>query len=197
MIKVILLDVDGTLISFETHKVPPSSIKALKEAHDKGIKIVIATGRAAGDLHEISAVPYNGIIALNGADCTLRDGTVIRRHPIPKEDFKKSIEIAKELDFAVAIELDEGVFVNQMTPTVEQLAKIVEHPIPPVVDIEELFEKENVASFVFILIMRRSKSDASPAEPFRLTLVSVICRHQCNRNQQGFRPFGICGILWS
>ena len=51
MIKVLLLDVDGTLLSFETHKVSQSSIDALKKVHDSGIKIVIATGRAASDLH--------------------------------------------------------------------------------------------------------------------------------------------------
>jgi len=35
-----------------------------KKVHDSGIKIVIATGRAASDLHEIDAVPYDGVIAL-------------------------------------------------------------------------------------------------------------------------------------
>lgn len=30
---------------------------------------MIATGRAASDLHEIDAVPYDGVIALNGAEC--------------------------------------------------------------------------------------------------------------------------------
>lgn len=149
MIKALMLDVDGTLISFDTHKVPVSSIEALKNAHDNGIKIVIATGRAAGDLHEISDVPYDGIIALNGADCLLRDGTVIRKHLIPKEDFKKSLELAKEFNFPVAIELDEGVFVNRLTPTVEHLARIVEHPIPLVVDIEEMFERKECCQLCF------------------------------------------------
>mgnify|MGYP000581535174 CR=1 FL=1 len=128
MIKAIMLDVDGTLVSFETHKILQSSVEALKEIHDRGIRIVIATGRAAG---EIADVPYDGIIALNGADCVLLDGTVIRRHLIPKDDFKKAMEIAKAFDFAVAIELDEGVFVNRLIPTVERIAKTVEHPIPP------------------------------------------------------------------
>lgn len=149
MIKVIMLDVDGTLLSFQTHKVPQSSIKALKIAHDNGIKIIIATGRAAGNLHEISAVPYDGIIALNGANCVLRNGTVIRSHPIPKADFNKALEIAQELNFAIALELDKGVFVNQMTPSVEQLARIIEHPTPPVADIEELFEKEECCQLCF------------------------------------------------
>ena len=38
----IIFDVDGTLLSFETHKVSQSSIDALKKVHDSGIKIVIA-----------------------------------------------------------------------------------------------------------------------------------------------------------
>ena len=126
MIKVLLLDVDGTLLSFETHKVSQSSIDALKKVHDSGIKIVIATGRAASDLHEIDAVPYDGVIALNGAECVLRDGSVIRKVAIPAQDFRKSMELAREFDFAVALELNEGVFVNRLTPTVEQIAGIVE-----------------------------------------------------------------------
>ena len=151
MIKAIMLDVDGTLVSFETHKVLQSSVEALKEIHDRGVRIVIATGRAAGDLHEIAAVPYDGIIALNGADCVLLDGTVIRRYLIPKDDFKKAMEIAKAFDFAVAIELDEGVFVNRLTPTVERIAKIVEHPIPAVVDIEELFDRKECCRLCFYI----------------------------------------------
>lgn len=144
-----MLDVDGTLVSFETHKVPSSAIEALKKAHEKGINIVIATGRAAGDLHEIDAIPYEGIIALNGADCKLRNGTTIRKRPISREEFKKAIQIAKVFDFAVGIELDGGVFVNRMTPTVEHIAKIVEHPLPPVVDIEDKFEEGECCQLCF------------------------------------------------
>ena len=89
MIKAIMLDVDGTLVSFETHKVLPSSVDALRKIHDDGIRIVIATGRAAGDLHEIADVPYDGIIALNGADCVLRDGTVKESTLFPKMILRK------------------------------------------------------------------------------------------------------------
>ena len=149
MIKALLLDVDGTLLSFETHKVSQSSMDALKKVHDSGIKIVIATGRAASDLHEIDAVPYDGVIALNGAECVLRDGSVIRKVAIPVQDFRKSMELAREFDFAVALELNEGVFVNRLTPTVEQIAGIVEHPVPPVVDIEEMFDKKECCQLCF------------------------------------------------
>lgn len=64
------------------------------------------------------------------------------------------MEIAKAFDFAVAIELDEGVFVNRLTPTVERIAKIVEHPIPAVVDIGELFDRKECCQLCFISMMK-------------------------------------------
>ena len=79
----------------------------------------------------------------------MHDGTVIRRSPIPDKDFKKAMEIAREFDFAVALELDEGIFVNRLTPIVEKIARIVEHPVPPVVDIEEMFGKKECCQLCF------------------------------------------------
>ena len=42
--KAIFLDVDGTLVSFDTHRVPQSAIEALQQVHESDIKIIIATG---------------------------------------------------------------------------------------------------------------------------------------------------------
>ena len=43
-IKAAFFDIDGTLISFKTHKVPQSTISALTKAKQNGIKIFISTG---------------------------------------------------------------------------------------------------------------------------------------------------------
>jgi len=45
MVKLIALDMDGTLMSPDHTTVSEENKKALKEAHDKGVKIAIATGR--------------------------------------------------------------------------------------------------------------------------------------------------------
>lgn len=45
MTKALFFDIDGTLVSFDTHAIPVSTIEALIAAHKKGIKIFIATGR--------------------------------------------------------------------------------------------------------------------------------------------------------
>ena len=87
--KAIFLDVDGTLVSFDTHRVPQSAIEALQQVHESGIKIIIATGRAFTDLHELEEIPYDAVIALNGSDCVLRDGTPISRKQIPEKDFQR------------------------------------------------------------------------------------------------------------
>lgn len=56
MIKAIFLDVDGTLVSFNTHKIPQSSIDAIKQAHENGVKIIIATGRCRKIINNLGAI---------------------------------------------------------------------------------------------------------------------------------------------
>ena len=56
MIKALFFDVDGTLVSFNTHKVPESTIEALREAHKRGVKLFTATGRPRQLLIEVFCV---------------------------------------------------------------------------------------------------------------------------------------------
>ena len=157
MIKAILLDVDGTILSFETHQIPVSTLAALQQVHKNGIKIIIATGRAAGDLREIESVPYDAVIALNGAECYLRNGTLIKNRPIPREDFKKAAAIARQYDIALGLELNNGVFVDQLKPVVVQIAQMVDHPIPEVVDVETLFDAKGCSQFCFYCDLEMEK----------------------------------------
>lgn len=149
MIKAIFLDVDGTLISFKTHAVPASTLDALRQAHARGVQLFIATGRAAGDLDLLGEIPYDGVVALNGADCLMRDGRVVARHLIPRADFEKSLALSAALDFPVGLELNDGVFVNRVTPEVVRLAELVAHPIPEQVDLRALFDRGDCCQMCF------------------------------------------------
>ena len=53
MIKALFFDVDGTLVSFNTHKIPTSTVEALEEAKKRGVKLFIATGRPIQLLNNI------------------------------------------------------------------------------------------------------------------------------------------------
>lgn len=103
--------------------------------------IIIATGRAATDLHGLEAIPYEAIVAMNGADCVLRDGTTIARNSITKADFLKVLALSQQYDFPLALETNDGVVVNRLSPSVIELAELVAHPTPRVADLEQEFDK--------------------------------------------------------
>lgn len=140
-IKVIFFDVDGTLLSFDTHRVPQSAVEALWQVHRSGIRIIIATGRAHTDLHAIADLPYDGVAAFNGAECVLRDGTPIARKSIGMDDFLSIQALANEYNFPLALETDKGVLVDAVNPDVVKLAELVAHPVPKVADLEKEFRK--------------------------------------------------------
>ena len=138
-VKAIFLDVDGTLISFKTHKIPRTAVDALAKAHAKGIKIIIATGRVATDLLELEAIPYDAVVSLNGSQCVLRDGTEIVSHPISMEDFHTVLHLAGRYGFPLALEVERGILVNYVNDTVVALSELTNHPVPQVVDIASEF----------------------------------------------------------
>ena len=39
MIRAVFLDIDGTLVSFTTHRIPQSTVDALTEFHNRGGKV--------------------------------------------------------------------------------------------------------------------------------------------------------------
>lgn len=149
MIRAIFLDVDGTLISFRTHRIPASAVEALRRAHDRGVRLFIATGRAVTDLELLEPIPYEGVVALNGAECVLRDGRVVVRHLIPREEFERALELSDAWDFPVGLELNDGIFVNRVTPIVEELAHMIAHPVPEAVDLRRLFERGDCCQMCF------------------------------------------------
>lgn len=151
MIQAVFLDVDGTLISFRTHEVPASAVEALRRAHDGGVRLFIATGRAVTDLEPLAPIPYDGVVALNGCECVMNDGEVVTRHPIPREAFERAMELSEAWNFPMALELNDGIFVNRVTPVVEELSRLIAHPVPQAVDLRRLFDRGDCCQMCFYI----------------------------------------------
>jgi Cof subfamily protein (haloacid dehalogenase superfamily) len=83
MIKALFFDIDGTLVSFHTHIIPQSTVDALQKAHDKGIKVFIATGRPLALINNMSPLEERGLIdgyvTMNGAYCFVEDDIIFSR----------------------------------------------------------------------------------------------------------------------
>ena len=98
MIKALFFDVDGTLVSFNTHKVPESTIEALREAHKRGVKLFTATGRPRQLLNNITEVEdiMDGFILATGAQCVYGD-KVVRQDLIPTHEAEAIVDFCNRL----------------------------------------------------------------------------------------------------
>ena len=65
----LFFDIDGTLVSFKTHEIPPSTIQALTQAKANGSRVYIATGRPPIIINNLGAIEHliDGYITTNGA----------------------------------------------------------------------------------------------------------------------------------
>lgn len=87
MIRSLFFDIDGTLVSFETHEIPESTVKALEQAKANGVSIYISTGRPISIITNLGAIGHliDGYITTNGALCFVGEHTVCC-NPVPQSD---------------------------------------------------------------------------------------------------------------
>lgn len=69
MIRAAFFDIDGTLVSFKTHKIPQSAVDAIRAFHDRGGRVYISTGRPIAIVTNIGQISdiVDGYITFNGA----------------------------------------------------------------------------------------------------------------------------------
>ena len=110
-IKIVFTDIDGTLFSHATHRVPPSAIHAIEDMQAKGIKVFLCSGRNYYLIRKsgvLNAVHPDGMVTMNGSNAII-GGSIIYRYPIPSEILDRMILYAKRLRFGLTlIEEQEG-----------------------------------------------------------------------------------------
>ena len=126
-VKVVFFDIDGTLLSHSTGKVPQSTIDAIKKLQEKGIKIVVATGRDLVEMKKLSLdeIAFDGYLTLNGNICLDKDEKMFAGNEIdPGEvEILASIFKAGKLPFVLIgekrryINYVDDVVVETMTST--------------------------------------------------------------------------------
>lgn len=102
MIKLIAIDLDGTLLSSEG-TISKENIESLHLAHKKGVKIVLCTGRPYFSMKDfVSEIGLNTdedfIITFNGGQVQrASNGEVIKKHVLSKADMLEWYAITNEL----------------------------------------------------------------------------------------------------
>ena len=141
MIKAAFFDIDGTLISFKTHQIPASTIDAIHQLQQQGVKIFLATGRHPIWVQDLG-FDFDGFVALNGGLCTTRSGEVLYKKALPAEDFKSMLKYQREKEsFPCACVLDNSIWANYVNDTAIALYNHVGVKLPDIQPIENFADQ--------------------------------------------------------
>ncbi len=125
MVKYLFFDIDGTLVSFKTHKIPQSAVDAITEAKANGLKVYISTGRPLLFINNLSQIEHliDGYITTTGALCVVGQ-TCFNCHKISNESVRKIIDGANRFHkAAVVVGTDHIGVLNDSDELVEQFRK--------------------------------------------------------------------------
>ena len=118
----LFFDIDGTLVSFNTHEIPASTIRALTEAKANGSQVYIATGRPPMIITNLGAIEHliDGYITINGALCFIGDEQVCYQ-PISKQDVMTCVDNAKTKGYGLIVVGRDKVAVLDPTGSVDRI----------------------------------------------------------------------------
>lgn len=144
MTKALFFDIDGTLVSFKTHKIPQETIEAIEKAKENGCGIFISTGRPHVIIDNLGALTdkklIDGFITMNGGYCFVGD-KVIYKSALHKEDAKKMLEYCKEKGISSVVVGEDKIAICQVGELVKKIfyghLRIAE-PLPEVTEDEAL-----------------------------------------------------------
>ena len=134
MTKAIFFDLDGTLVSFQTHEISQNTLNALHTLRDRGIKLFLSTGRHRRMLgYPMSVFPFDGAITLSGQYCTC-GGTVLRSNPMTPAAVEELVGAARSNAFSCIFLEGEDIYLNRMTPNTQEFLKDLNPPTPALAD---------------------------------------------------------------
>ncbi len=133
-VKAIFFDIDGTLVSFRTHRIPSSTINAVAALRSRGIKVYIATGRPLAFIDNLGKLEFDGMITVTGAHCFTREGEIIYHHPVSTESVERVIaHQEKGIDaYPTIFVCKDELFISQVTDEVCEVMRLLDIQVPPV-----------------------------------------------------------------
>lgn len=152
MIKAVFFDIDGTLVSFGTHRVPDETREALMALKAKGIRIFIATGRSGILMKEVGTVDtevFDGLITFNGQHCRA-GGKVLHSHAIPRGEVMNGIRFVDACDDISCIFEGAGfVVINRHNDVARSIASLLGMRLPEPSHLGDIADSETIQLIFF------------------------------------------------
>lgn len=115
MIRAAFFDIDGTLLPRNETTIPNNTANALKELQNKGVKIVLATGRHFAELAPIhlNGIEFDAYITMNGQYCTDQEKIPFFEKTIQTEDAKELVNMYNTGEFAMLVVEEKAMYFNR------------------------------------------------------------------------------------
>jgi len=143
MVKAVFFDIDGTLVSFNTHKIPDSTLEALSLLKKKGIKTFIATGRPYFVIDNLGDLTFDGYITMNGSLCLTGEKETIYKNAIQRQDIEALIHFQNNgYAFPCMVATAEEIFTNYIDENVIEVLKQINFITPVHKSLSEALSKD-------------------------------------------------------
>ena len=140
MIKAVFFDIDGTLLSFNTHRVSEGTQRAFARLHERGIRTFIASGRPAVLIPNMP-IPIDGYVTVNGGYCYVGD-TVVCNKPIAQQESLRWLDYVGSHNLVSMAFLRHDMCINRIDEATLRFQVQLDFKMPPVVDFGELRHRE-------------------------------------------------------
>ena len=148
--KAIFFDMDGTLTSLKTHKVPESAVEAMRLLKKRGVKIFLATGRHHLLLLNpvVNAIPFDAHLTANGQYC-YNDREVIRCRPFPRSDKEALVKLLETRPHAIMFQTRTEIFQNLTNAQIQAGTEFLGIPQFPVKDAAHCLDQDVFEMLLF------------------------------------------------
>ena len=148
MIKAAFFDIDGTLLSFTTHRVSPGTVRAFERLHKAGVRTFLSTGRPEVLIPEMP-ITFEGKITMNGG-LVFTPNEVLLSNPISDKELQTWLDLAKERHLCTMVFTRDNMFLAQPNEVGLKLRNQLEFEMPPVEDIDRM-RSETVYQIIAIM----------------------------------------------
>ena len=147
-IKAAFFDIDGTLLSFQTHRVSQGTVRAFVTLHRHGVRTFISSGRPMVLIPPMP-VSFEAHITMNGGYVFTPD-KVLLSNPIDPADQNAWLDFAKQQNLCTMVFTADGMMLAQPNEAGAKLRNQLEFTMPPVVGIDAM---RTVRAYQIIALM--------------------------------------------
>lgn len=160
-VRLLCLDMDGTLLN-SSSEVLPSSVDALRMARDRGVRVILATGKArpaamkalenvglAGDEYNIVGVKTPGIF-LQGLQVYGMNGCVLGGGTLDMSIARNILSYAVENDVSITCFLGDECVSPKITKELEELHYRYYEPYPQVLSIDDIVQGPSIRKMLLM-----------------------------------------------